>query len=145
MLSRVVWSRGSCGGGWAGRTCSRRRCGWCRRAGATPVHDRRCGGEAAVAEGRPPLLKLRQSDGRTDDVVRWLRWRRRRRRPQTDGRQGVDRTTRSKGSTDSEPRTLLDLMDQKWSPYGSFFWAGSKNLWAEPNHAHRDGQEMVNP
>ena len=92
---------------------------------------------AAVAEGRPPLLKLRQSDGRTDDVVRWLRWRRRR-RPQTDGRQGVDRTTRSKGSTDSEPRTLPDLMDQKWSPYGSFFWAGSKNLWAEPNHAHRE-------
>ena len=69
--------------------------------------------------------------------MRWLRWRCRR-RPQTDGRQGVDRTTRSKGSTDSEPRTLPDLMDQKWSPYGSFFWAGSKNLWAEPNHAHRD-------
>jgi len=77
-------------------------------------------------------------DGRTDDVVRWLRWRHRRRRPQTDGRQGLDRTTRSKGLTDSEPRTLPDLMDQKWSPYGSFFWAGSKNLWAEPNHAHRE-------
>jgi len=34
-------------------------------------------------------------------------------------------------------------MDQKWSPYGSFFWAGSKNLWAEPNHAHREVSSKI--
>ena len=58
MLSRVVWSRGSCGGDGLGG-----------RAAAAVVDG---AGErelplsmAAVAEGRPPLLKLRQSDGRT--------------------------------------------------------------------------------
>jgi hypothetical protein len=60
-----------------------------------------------------------RTDGQ-DDVVRWSRWRhRRRRRPRTDGRQGVGRTY---GSTNSDPLTLADLMDQKWSPFGSFFF-----------------------
>jgi hypothetical protein len=43
-------------------------------------------------------------------------------------------------SVDVDPtirvRRTERLVDQNRSPFGSFSWAGSANLWVEPNHAH---------
>ena len=49
---------------------------------------------------------------------------------------GAGRTTRSTGSTCSDPANLCAEMDRRRGPKGSFFWAGSKIRWAEPIQPH---------
>ena len=51
---------------------------------------------------------------------------------------GAGRTTRSTGSTCSDPANLCAEMDRRRGPKGSFFWAGSKIRWAEPIQPHYD-------
>ena len=55
---------------------------------------------------------------------------------------GAGRTTRSTGSTCSDPANLCAEMDRRRGPKGSFFWAGSKIRWAEPIQPHYDVQPL---